>query len=426
MGRAEHRSFPERETHCRSGGLRLVNPQAARGRRPRVAIVTHELTGGVGTMTRFLYRVLSESGRYEPGVISLATSARDTAGTMVRKPWTWLAAPRVIRGEDRGMPYAHIGARFTEIEYQRYRPRDVLDRELAAYDIIQFVAGAAPWVEAAAAIPKPKCLWVATTIVGDRTGRTGTPLTLRKIWSAIMTRYACRYEERALKRADAILALSPYTVRSLAPLVDKEVTLAPCGVDTSMFRPAGNKNADRYILCVARLFDPRKNVSMLLRAYSSLAQRNPHIPDLVLVGEPLSPEGTALLTKLGIADRVRLVGPTHGDALAETYRGAMMFVLPSDEEGLGIVILEAMATGLPVVSTACGGPETAVIEGVTGYLTPVRDQAAMERAMEKLIGDAALRDSLGRAGRRVAEEKFSIEATGQVFLDQYSAFIGSP
>jgi glycosyltransferase involved in cell wall biosynthesis len=234
-----------------------------------------------------------------------------------------------------------------------------------------------------------------------------------------MTRVAHRYEQRALNDCDSILALSPYTVRSLGPMVNREVSLAPCGVDTALFHPSYEERPDRYILCVARLFDPRKNVSMLLRAYSSLAKKNPSIPDLVLVGEPLSIEGSAMLKKLGIEGRVRLQGPTHGDALADIYRGALMFVLPSDEEGLGIVILEAMATGLPVISTACGGPEAAVIDGATGFLTPVRDQQAMESAMEKLIANPAMRDTFGKEGRRIAEEKFSIAATGQVFLDQY-------
>jgi glycosyltransferase involved in cell wall biosynthesis len=393
---------------------------AAPSDRPvRVALITHELTGGVGTMTRFLYRVLNESGQYAPDVVCLATSAGDSHSTMVRKPWTWVMEPVVSRKEDRGMPYLHVGARFTEIEYQRYRPRRSLDSVFNQFDVLQFVAGAAPWVETAATVVKPKFLWVATTIAGDRAARAASPLSLRRVWWSAMTRIAHRYEQRALKQCDSILALSPYTVRSLAPMVDRKVTLAPCGVDTTLFHPSYEDLPDRYILCVARLFDPRKNVSMLLRAYSSLAKKNPSIPDLVLVGEPLSLEGSAMLRKLGIEGRVRLQGPTHGEALADTYRGAMMFVLPSDEEGLGIVILEAMATGLPVVSTACGGPEAAVVDGVTGFLTPVRDQSALESAMEKLISDSALRDAFGREGRRVAEEKFSIAATGQVFLDQY-------
>ena len=317
------------------------------------------------------------------------------------------------------MPYLHVGARFTELEYQRYRPRTSLDSVFNQFDILQFVAGAAPWVETAANVHKPKCLWVATTIAGDRAARAASPLSLRRVWGSVMTRVAHRYEQRALKQCDSILALSPYTVRSLAPMVNRKVSLAPCGVDTTVFHPSYEERSDRYILCVARLFDPRKNVSMLLRAYSSLAKKNPSIPDLVLVGEPLSLEGSAMLKKLGIEDRVRLQGPTHGEALAETYRGAMMFVLPSDEEGLGIVILEAMATGLPVVSTACGGPEAAVVDGVTGFLTPVRDQRALESAMEKLIADSDMRNAFGKEARKIAGEKFSIAATGQVFLDQY-------
>ena len=389
----------------------------------RVGLITHELTGGVGTMTRFLHRVLSESGQYAPDVVCLATSARDSQSTMVRKPWTWAMEPVVSRREERGMPYLHVGARFTELEYQRYRPRRSLDSVFNRFDILQFVAGAAPWVETAADVDKPKCLWVATTIAGDRAARAASPLSLRRVWWSVMTRVAHRYEQRALMQCDSILALSPYTVRSLSPMVNREVSLAPCGVDTALFHPSYEERPDRYILCVARLFDPRKNVSMLLRAYSSLAKRNPSIPDLVLVGEPLSLEGSAMLRKLGIENRVRLQGPTHGDALAETYRGAMMFVLPSDEEGLGIVILEAMATGLPVISTACGGPEAAVIDGATGFLTPVRDQKALESAMEKLIADSDRRDAFGREGRRIAEEKFSIAATGQVFLDQYPGLL---
>ena len=385
----------------------------------RVGLITHELTGGVGTMTRFLHRVLGESGQYEPDVVCLATSASDSHSTMLRKPWTWLQEPVVERKEDRGMPYLHVGARFTELEYQRYRPRRPLESVLARFDVLQFVAGAAPWVETAAPIDKPKCLWVATTIAGDRAARAATPLSMRRMWSSVMTRVAHRYEQRALRHCDSILALSPYTVRSLAPMVDREVSLAPCGVDTTVFHPAYEDRPDRYILCVARLFDPRKNVAMLLRAYSEIAKKNPSVPDLVLVGEPLSPEGAAMLRKLGIENRVRLQGPTHGDALADTYRGAMMFVLPSDEEGLGIVILEAMATGLPVVSTASGGPEAAVADGVSGFLTPVRNQSALESAMEKLIADAAMRDAFGKEGRRIAEKRFSIPATGQIFLDQY-------
>ena len=97
--------------------------------------------------------------------------------------------------------------------------------------------------------------------------------------------------------------------------------------------------------------------------------------------------------------------------------------MPSDEEGLGIVILEAMATGLAVVSTASGGPEVAVTDGETGFLTPVGDQEALKSAMLKLIDDPVLRDRFGAAGRRVAEARFSLESTGAVFLQEYDKLL---
>lgn len=395
----------------------------------RVALVTHELTGGVGTMTRFLYRVLTETPGYSAEVILVATSARDSASVAATAPSTWTSGPQVIRGVDRGLPYRHVGAWISELEFQRYRPRRALDDVLQDFDILQFVAGAAPWAEVARRIDKPKCLWTATTIVGDRTSRAGDGSRARQVWSALMTVAARKYEKRALQSADSVLALSPYTARSIAPILGgSKVPLAFCGVDTSLFRPAEldvteKDPAEVYILCVARLFDARKNVKLLLHAYAALLKQRPDIPELRLVGEPMSSEAMQLLEGLGIASKVRCFGPTHGEALACLYRKAMLFVLPSDEEGLGIVILEAMASGIPVVSTASGGPEVAVTDGVTGFLTPIGDEDALARAMLRLIDDKELRDRCGAAGRAAARDKFSLDACGDVFLRQYERLV---
>ena len=119
---------------------------------------------------------------------------------------------------------------------------------------------------------------------------------------------------------------------------------------------------------------------------------------------------------LGISDYVKFRQNVLVEELARLYQGASLFVLSSDEEGLGIVILEAMASGLPVVSTRCGGPETAVVEGETGYLTPVGDARALADAMQHLLSHPELRQRLGRAGRQCVEERFSIEAAGKVYL----------
>jgi glycosyltransferase involved in cell wall biosynthesis len=143
------------------------------------------------------------------------------------------------------------------------------------------------------------------------------------------------------------------------------------------------------------------------------------VPDLCLIGDPPSDATQVSLQRLGIANKVRWIGSKHGEELAELYRNAVFFVLSSNEEGLGIVILEAMASGLPVVSTDCGGPATAVQEGESGFLTAVGDAAALAGAMEKLLNDSALRARMGEAGRRIATERFSLAVTGKVFLDKY-------
>jgi glycosyltransferase involved in cell wall biosynthesis len=227
------------------------------------------------------------------------------------------------------------------------------------------------------------------------------------------------YERRSLMMANRVFALSEYTRDVVERLAGRsKVVFAPCGVDTDLFRPTTNTE-ETYILCVARFSDARKNVRLLLDAYAKLQDKMPEIPQLYLIGDPPNEDVQAYLRKLGMADKVRLVGPKQGEELAELYRNAAFFVLSSDEEGLGIVILEAMASGLAVVSTDCGGPATAIIDRETGFLTPVGDAGALANAMEELLAHADLRDRMGRAGRRVAEERFSLNAAGKIFLDTY-------
>lgn len=394
---------------------------------PRIALVTHSLNsgGGTGTMTAFLYRVLAESGHYRPEVISLATSASDSASVRLRAPRSWQHRLLVQSGQWCFLPYRHVGAYLTELEFQRYRRRPVLDHLLADYDLVQFIVGVPPWACAADGVRQPSLLWTATTVWADRASRVQqTPLP-RRWWILLMTRIAQAYERRALQQVDFVFALSEYTLNTIKPWVRPgHAGLAVCGVDTALFRPAGQSRRD-YILCVARFSDARKNVRLLLEAYAHLASRQALLPDLYLVGEPPLISALQWVGALGITDRVHFLGLKHGPELAELYGNAQFFVLSSDEEGLGIVILEAMASGLPVVSTRCGGPETVVVEGKTGFLTPVGDAQALADAMKRLVEDAELRWRMGQAGRQVVEERFSLEAAGRVFLEKYEEFLNS-
>lgn len=387
----------------------------------RVAIITHELSlvGGLPTMITFLRNTLLQSGRYEPELISLATSISDPASVALTRPRTWLHGTQVRQVPWHDLSFTHVGTWGSELEFQRYRPRRMLTELLKRYDLLQFVAGSPPWVCTALPADRPVFLWTATTTRADRESQVKDASFARRAWASLMIPLAERYEKRGLSGAQQVFVLSQYTRNTVEAIWPPcKVTLAPCGIDTDLFRPEP-RIAGNYIVCVARFSDPRKNVRLLLDAYAMLRQKSDDLPDLYLIGDPPSDESQLYLQSLGLADKVRLIGPKAGEELAALYRNALFFVLSSNEEGLAIVILEAMASGLPVVSTACGGPATAITEGETGFLTPVGDVAAMAAAVKKLLVNPALRARMGEAGRRIAIERFSIATAGKVFLDKY-------
>ncbi|MBC8029370.1 MAG: glycosyltransferase family 4 protein [Pyrinomonadaceae bacterium] len=393
----------------------------------RVALITHEtsLVGGLPTLTSFLHRTLVESGRYEPELISLATSAADATSVQLKSPTTWLQPPQIESVAWRNLTFTHVGAWASELEFQRYRPRRGLTELLQRYDLLQFVVGSSPWVRVAKNVDRPILVWTATTTRADRASQMRNGSIARRAWSSWMVSIAERYESRALKAAAAVFALSEYTRAAIEPIVGAgKVLLAPCGVDTALFRPTARPPGN-YILWVGRLSDPRKNVRLALEAYVMLRKAMEDVPDLYLVGDYLTKPDVAFLRSHQLEDKVRLIERRGLEDLAKLYRNAQFLVLSSNEEGLGIVILEAMASGLPVISTSSGGPVTAITEGRTGLLTPVGDVGALADAMAKLLRNPLLRKQMGAEGRNVAEQRFSLAAAGKIFLDTYDQVLNS-
>lgn len=393
--------------------------------KPRIALVVHSIDvgGGVSVFTKFLYDILHESKRYKPEVISLATSVSDSASVRFLIPGTWLKGPQIRVGTWRDLSYRHIGAMFTEFEFQRYQPRQILNDILNQYDLVQVVGGTPAWGWVASQVKRPLCVFTATTVKQDRASRLMKEKGYRGLWLKAMTRLNIVIETRVLCHANAIFAESHYTYDNLKKIVPPErLILGKPGVDVNFFKPIEGKRDD-YILAVGAFSDPRKNVRLLIKAYQYLCNNNKAVPALVLAGTPPQPEDVRYMAELGIDKKIELRKHPSQKELAELYRKAQLFVLSSDEEGLGIVILEAMASGLPVVSTDCGGPNTAVMEGETGFLTPVGDTKALTDAMQHLLDDPELRQSMGTAGRQVVEENFSFRVAGKVYLDKYDELL---
>lgn len=395
----------------------------------RVAIVTHGFGlngGGAKTMTVFLHRALAESCRYEPHIVSLATSIRDSASVLLSSPRSWLRGVRVEQGASNGIPFQHVGAFGAELEFQRYRPRPSLTALLSEFDLVQFVTGTPSW---ASTMPGA-LLWTATTIWPDRASRVLATSGLRRLLMTSMSRAAESYERQALRNSRHVFALSEYTRRSVAPWTPAErLEVAPCGVDTAFFHPAESRSAQsqhahpRYILSVARFADPRKNLRLLVESYDKFW--TPTAPELWLAGG-VDARSVEWISTLRSAPSIRLLGARNAQELAELYRNALFFVLSSDEEGLGVVVLEAMASGLPIVTTRCGGPESIVEQGETGLFVPLGGREEMASAMDTLTTSADLRTRMSRQARLRAVERFSIAAAGSIFLSRYDAITGQP
>ncbi|MFV2107083.1 glycosyltransferase [Micromonospora sp. LOL_015] len=188
--------------------------------------------------------------------------------------------------------------------------------------------------------------------------------------------------------------------------------MLPIGVDTEVVKPVPLPETPR-IVHIARLVE-KKGTADLLHAFAVVHRAVP-TAELVIIGDgPLHGQLGALATELGVAETVRFLGVRpHAEVLA-TVAQSRVLCLPSvtaangDQEGLGMALLEAAATNRPVVGTRHGGIPEAVVDGVTGYLVPERDPAALADRLVALLGDQDLCQRLGTGGRKMVEDRFDL------------------
>ncbi|WP_431680398.1 glycosyltransferase family 4 protein [Kitasatospora sp. KL5] len=224
---------------------------------------------------------------------------------------------------------------------------------------------------------------------------------------------------RVFRRADALVAVSPV---SLAHGQPHAVEISP-GADLGRFTPgAPPSTRPRTVLYVGRMdrSSAWKGVDVLIRALAE--PTGPAGARLRLVGGgDAVGDHLALADRLGIADRVEAPGELTGQDLVEAMRTAALVVLPSrtEAESFGMVLVEAMACGTPVVGSAVGGIPRVVVDGGTGLLVPPGDPGALADACRRVLDDGALADRLGAAGRRRAEERYDWRKLTDRHLDLF-------
>jgi glycosyltransferase involved in cell wall biosynthesis len=174
---------------------------------------------------------------------------------------------------------------------------------------------------------------------------------------------------------------------------------------------------------VARL-SKEKGLRYLLEAFAVVAARHPEAR-LVLAGEgPERRRLERLAGRLGVAERVRLLGEVPHERVPQVLEGLDVFAMPSTYEGFGVAALEAAAMEVPVVASRIHGIPDVVMDGETGLLVPARDRRALAAALERLVSDPDLRRRLGRAGRAFVAEHYSWEENTAQMEALYRAALG--
>jgi glycosyltransferase involved in cell wall biosynthesis len=241
-----------------------------------------------------------------------------------------------------------------------------LGRRLRAAERVWVVAAAAPYGHAAVGSGRPYAAWIGTSLDEEWAARRPGLGRARRLALDANAPLLRRLERGVLRSATGLYATSPSSRAALAEaasLDPERIGILPIPVDTERFEPAPDEDwlADLerpMVVCVGRGDDPRKNVALLLAAWPLVRAE---LPDarLRLVGRPpagrLPPGAVAAL---------------EVPSVAAELAGASLFVLPSLQEGFGIVVAEALACGVPVVVTPCGGPEELVRASAGGTVLP--------------------------------------------------------
>lgn len=228
-----------------------------------------------------------------------------------------------------------------------------------------------------------------------------------------------RYLKPFLRDADALVALAREHKRYLADregLDRHKIEVIYNGVDTRTYFPAephgglrrglGVEPGATLVTTVASL-KPIKNVDLLLRAAKRILQATPAAAFLVVGDGPDREDLERLARELGIGDRVIFTGVR--DDVAALLRSSDIFVLSSRTEAFPVVVLEAMASGLPVVTTDAGSVKEMVEDGGSAFVVPTENEAALSGAISKLIGDRDTARVFGERGRSIVEERFRVE-----------------
>jgi glycosyltransferase involved in cell wall biosynthesis len=361
--------------------------------------------GGVPAKTRLLAQELAARGHQ----ITIAYYAPLSSHRHLSPPPWSRRRPRTEAGRcfDDECAAIAVGCRWAELEFPYYLDSPRWRALIDAHDRHVAVGGTVLVSNPLRAAKVPHLVWCASDMLGDRLDRRRAMAWPRRLIDrAVIGPVQAAMERRILAGNGHIVTVGQHAramFRRLGFTMDR-AGIMPIPTDPDLYHPATTAAEAGIIGFAGRPNDPRKNLGLLVGAIVIAHERDPRIR-LRLTGQP-DPSTAAMIRSLGAEALVQWQGVLPRRDLPGFYAGLDVFALPSAQEGFGIVGIEAMACGVPVVSTRCGGPQDYVQDGETGFLVDSTAQA-MAEALLRLVADRALRRRLGSAARQLAETRYS-------------------
>jgi len=247
----------------------------------------------------------------------------------------------------------------------------------------------------------------------------------------IFLRAYYRLDLVVLKRFDKVVAVSEKISESLrlSKIPPSKICMIRNGIDVLNFRSrneshqVGSTDQSKMRIGVVGRLVPEKGFHYFLHAAREILNRYPKTEILIVGDGPQRAELESLVRDFGIGSQVVFVGVT--DNMRSVYSSVDMVVLPSLNEGLPLVLLEALAAGKPVVATNVGGIPSLITSGETGLLVEPRDVRALRDSVLHLLNDSSLRQKIGERGQKMVAEQFSAEAMADSYFKIYCELLGS-
>lgn len=361
----------------------------------RIAMVTeyaYPTIGGISEHVHFLSRELVERG-HDVSVITGRVGSpavyRDTDSEAERDH-----GYRTVRiGRSLSFPMNQSMARAT------FGPRlgRQMHEALQGMDVVHSQGLAGPVLPLLAAYVSPAPVTVGTFHTYVEGGQHWT------------YRFGPRVAGPSLMRLDRRIAVSQACVDSLQPTFPGEYEVIPNGVDCERFRPLSSEESapagPPRILFVGRL-EPRNALADLIRAAATLAAGGHDFVVQVAGDGPTRAANERLARKLGVADRIEWLGLIH-DELPRRYREATLLAAPCTLASFGVILIEALASGLPVVCADNVGFRQVIRDGAPAEFVAMRDPASMAAGIARVLTDGPLRRDWATRGRRIAIERFA-------------------